>query len=164
MSNTMRYKNKITAVLIVAICFQACGTMKRNLQSGINAVTDRRFIVPMAVSQSLEEASRSVYSNESLKDGTSVLVETFNVKFYNRQDSFRIHMVNISFYRMGDSAFYQHFNFPGWDINKYADTMRSVFDYSYRIAGATETKCISGEYSIKSGKIEKITDYKPYMQ
>jgi len=160
----MSYKYKITAVLIAAICFQACGTTKRNLQSGVNSATDRRFIVPMAVSKSLEEASRSIYSNESLRDGTSVSVETFNVKFYNRQDSFPIRMDHISFYRMGDSAYYQHFNFPGWDSNKYADTMRSIFECSYRIPGSTEIKCISGEYSIKSGKIEKIAAFKPCMQ
>jgi hypothetical protein len=160
----MSYKTKTIALLILAICSQACGILKRNVQSGANAITDRYFIVPMAVSQSLKDASRKIYSNHSLKDGTAVVIETFNVRFFNQIDSFPLQMNNISFYWSGDSVYYKNFNFPKWDINKYADTMRSVFNSSYRISGGTEIQCMSGEYSIKSGEIEKVAEFKPCMQ
>lgn len=160
----MNHKTTIAAILIISVCLQACGTMKRNLESGANSITDRHFIVPAAVSQALEDASKSIYSAESLKDGTWVQIESFNIKFYNQKDSFPLRMNNISFFRKGDSAYYKNFTLPAWDRDKYADTMRSVFECHYRNSSGAEPVCISGAYSIKTGKIEKSEAIKPCMQ
>ena len=93
----MSYKSKITALLALAVCFQACRTMKQNLDGGISATVDRMVIVPTAVARFSVAVSKQIYLNDSLKDGTS-----------------------------------------------YADTMRAVFDCSYRIPGnAMEEKGLS---------------------
>jgi hypothetical protein len=160
----MSYKSKIIALLVLAICFQACRTMKKNLEAGISATMDRMVIVPAAVARFATDVSKKIYSNDSLKDETSVVIDTFDVKFYNQKDSFQMQINNISFYWLRDSLHYKNFIFPKWDIMKYADTMRGVFDCSYRIPGKDQIQCLSGEYSIINRKIEKIGEFKPCMQ
>ena len=159
----MSYKIKTIALLILTIWLQACAAQK-NLQSGVNAITDRIVIVPTAVAQFVTDVSKKIYSNDSLKDRTPVVIRIFNVTFYNQKDSFQLQFNDISFYFSGDSAYYNNFIFPKWDVNKYADTMRSIIDCSYQIPNKNHNQCISGEYAIKEGKIEKIADYKPCMQ
>lgn len=159
----MSYKTKTITFLILTIWLQACAAPK-NFRSGVNTIMDRITIVPAAVAQFVTDVSKNIYSNDSLKDRTPVMIKTFNVTFYNQKDSFQLQFNDMSFYFSGDSVYYNNFIFPKWDVNKYADTMRSIFDCSYQIPNKNKNQCISGEYAIKKGKIEKIADYKPCMQ
>jgi hypothetical protein len=163
LQQAMSYKIKTIAFLILIIWLQAC-TVRKKVQSGVNAMTDRVVVVPTAVARFVTDASKKIYSDDSLKDGTSVVIDNFNVKFYNQNDSLQVQMSDMTFYWLKGSLYYKNFIFPKWDINKYADTMRSVFDCSYQIPGKTQVQCISGEYSVKNGKIEKIAEFRPCVQ
>ncbi|MBS1606019.1 MAG: hypothetical protein JST42_25405 [Bacteroidetes bacterium] len=152
----MRSIKNCTRLMVIAACFSACGTAKRNLQSGVQTGIDRVLAVPAMVSHSLEDAAKTIYVHGGLKDGTTVTIEHFDAEFYGRQDSFPIRMNNIQFYRSGDSVHYENFHFPGWDTRKYADTMRSRYRCSYRVPGSGGAGCLSGAYSVMSGKIERV--------
>jgi len=160
----MNYKSKIIALLVLATCFLACKTMKKNLEAGTNAAIDRMTIVPTAVARMATDVSKKIYANDSLKDGTSVAINTFDIKFSNQKDSFQLQINNMSFFWLRDSVHYENFIIPKWDMMKYADTMRGVFNCSYRIPGKDRIQCLSGEYSIINREMEKIGEFTPCIQ
>jgi len=90
--------------------------MKKNLETGTNAAIDRMTIVPTAVARMATDVSKKIYANDSLKDGTSVAINTFDIKFSNQKDSFQLQINNMSFFWLRDSVHYENFIIPKWDM------------------------------------------------
>ncbi len=105
------------------------------------------------------EASRYIYSKDSLKDETLVSIKTFNIQFYSTRDSIDLNFKDIGFSFKSDTLTFVNFVFPKWDLNKYSDTMRSVITCNYITPKHSEIQCIMREYKVVNGQVSSNIDF-----
>jgi len=126
---------------------------KKSIEEANKLVINPVIGIPAAVAKFFTEASTNIYSKDSLKDETLVLIKVFHIQFYSTRDSIDLNFKDVEFSFKNDTLNLVNFVFPKWDLNKYSDTMRSVITCNYVTQKRPEIQCITREYKLVNGKV-----------
>lgn len=136
---------------------QSCQVNKK-VSSATRMVMDRVVFIPAAASGIFRAASHKIYSLDTLRDKTPVVMKEMDIRFYNQRDTLRFNFENLKFHYSGDTLKYDEFVFPEWDTRKARDTMQCVVSCLYSTPVQPSVRSLQAYYLVVRGKIKAIDD------
>jgi hypothetical protein len=119
------------------------------------------LLVPMAIAKYTIDASKVVYRLDSLPDRTKATINSMNMRFEGRLDTFQLDMDQFHFHFINDSLIFENLVVPRHDGYVQSDTLISFITCHYTTPRSDSLRCLYGSYMMIPADILNREPYEP---